>query len=178
VLSGTFYQQIDSKGRVVVPMRFRLELGERLMLCRGFGKCISVFPYDMWLQITSRWDELDAFSEAQSIFRRLFVASAFEVEPDRLGRIQIPKALRQAAGLGPQAAGPETRTRQAEAETEAQGARDVAAVGMREFFEIWSKAAWDEYIEEVTSLDVLRELVKDSRWKREMYRHPRPPDAD
>jgi division/cell wall cluster transcriptional repressor MraZ len=190
VLSGTFYQQIDNKGRVVVPMRFRSELGEHLVLCRGFGECISVFPYEMWLRIAQRWDEIDPFSEAQSLFRRLFVASAFEVEPDKLGRIQIPKALREAAGIGsraagvgeatgrgPRAPGDETGAKHAEAETEAQAARDIAVVGMREFCEIWSKAAWDRYIEEVNSLDVLRELAKDVRWKREMYRRPRPDEA-
>lgn len=117
---GEFEHTIDDKGRVAVPARFREELGEGLVLTRGFEHCLQVFPRSVWQALAQRISALSLGNEEARSLRRLIFSGAAEVELDRQGRILIPQNLREYAGLTDQ----------------------VVIAGLNTYFEIWSHSGW------------------------------------
>jgi len=118
---GEYEHSIDVKGRLAVPAKFRPQLGDGLVVTRGFDRCLQVYPVEQWLQLSERVSNLPVGSVAARQLRRLLFAGAFDTELDRQGRILLPANLRDYAGIADQA----------------------VVTGMNTFFEIWAKAAWD-----------------------------------
>jgi MraZ protein len=127
VFLGEFDHTIDDKGRVAVPARFREEIGEGLIVTRGFDRCLQAFPRPIWQNLSQRVSALSMGNEESRQLRRLLFSSAAEVEVDRQGRILIPQNLREYAGL----------------------AEQVVIAGMDTYFEIWSGGRWSEVQEKL-----------------------------
>ncbi len=125
---GTFEHAIDDKNRLTLPARFRDAFGPGSVVTRGMDGCLSVFTAEGWDEfVRVRLGDLDPFSaEARQLERFLF-AGAADAEPDKQGRITLPPALLEHAKLG----------------------RDVAVVGVRDHVEIWDRAAWRGYLDQV-----------------------------
>lgn len=117
---GEFDHTIDDKGRIAIPARFREELGEGLVVTRGFDRCLQAFPHHVWQPLKDRISAMSLGSEDARNLRRLLFSGAAEVEVDRQGRILIPQNLREYAGLSEQ----------------------VVIAGMDTFFELWSNERW------------------------------------
>lgn len=117
---GEFDHTIDDKGRVAIPARFREELGEGLVVTRGFDQCLQAFPRPIWQQLAERVSRLSLGSAEARNLRRILFSSAAEVEVDRQGRILVPPQLREFAGLSEQ----------------------VMITGMNTYFELWSRERW------------------------------------
>lgn len=117
---GEFEHTIDDKGRVAVPARFREELGEGLVLTRGFDRCLQAFPRPVWQRLAERVSALSLGNQEARNLRRLLFSGAAEVEVDRQGRILIPQNLREYAGL----------------------AEQVVVAGLNTHFELWSNERW------------------------------------
>ena len=83
---GEYSHSIDAKGRLIIPSKFREQLGEEFVLTKGLDGCLSIYPMNEW----------QAFEEK---FSRFFVAGATSCELDRQGRVLIPATLREFAGL-------------------------------------------------------------------------------
>ncbi|MEW5723779.1 MAG: division/cell wall cluster transcriptional repressor MraZ [Thermodesulfobacteriota bacterium] len=136
---GTFQHTIDAKGRLSVPNRFRdvLKANEdsRLVVTRGTGACLSVYPMDRWLKVEEDLDNLPA-GQARDDFIRHFISPAQDVSLDKMGRMLIPVTLREEAGLD----------------------KDVVIVGAVSKFEIWDRERYARYMEE--SRDQALELLK------------------
>jgi MraZ protein len=126
---GTYEHQLDGKGRVSLPARFREALSAagdaRLVVTTNVdaaGACLVAYPIQEWLAFQERIAALPQFDEAVIRLKRLHVAGATECSPDRQGRILIPPVLRDYAGLKAQ----------------------VVFAGLGANLEIWDRARWDE----------------------------------
>ena len=99
MLYGGYDHNVDKKGRVFIPAKFRDDLGETFIICRGISgkRCLCVYPFSEWEKLVAKISELPS-SQASGIKRFIF-DGAFNVEFDAQGRILIPSSLREYAQL-------------------------------------------------------------------------------
>lgn len=119
---GEYSHFSDDKGRLTIPAKFRAALSAGMVVTSGLDGCLSVYPLAEWESITQRINTLPLTSKDARSFRRLMYAAAANLLPDRLGRILIPKHLREIAGI--------------EGET--------LIVGLNTYLEIWNPQRWQE----------------------------------
>lgn len=122
MLKGEFQYTLDDKGRVVIPPRFRRVLGDQIVATRGIDPCISVYSPSEWTKVE---EALRKLPTRQRDVTRYLLAGAVDLELDRQGRVMLPSHLRQHAGID----------------------REVVVVGLISRLEIWSRTAWQSYIE-------------------------------
>lgn len=121
MLMGEFQHNMDQKGRVTIPSKFREDLGERFYVCKGLDGCLFVLSPDQWKKLVAKISAIP-LAKGRSV-QRYFFSGAAEVEPDKQGRVMIPANLRQHAGLD----------------------KDVTLVGMDSRAEVWDTARWKAY---------------------------------
>ncbi len=129
---GEYEHNIDVKGRLAVPAKFRPQLGDGLVVTRGFERCLQVYPKERWDKLAELISNLPFGSADSRQLRRLLFGSAFDTELDRQGRILIPANLREYAGIQDQA----------------------VVAGMNTYFEIWAKKDWDAALQEIDASGV------------------------
>lgn len=97
--SGTYSCKLDQKGKVSVPNRFRRELGDSVVLTQGTqGNYLWLFPLPEWEEMAAKLAALPNSEKANNV-RRFLLGSAHEAPVDKVGRIQIPQALRDYAKI-------------------------------------------------------------------------------
>ena len=101
MFSGTSFQTIDAKGRIVLPARFREQLGETFIISKGFSGCVQVLSLDEFDNLREKIKTLPAKNAAA--LRYHVIATAVEVSPNASGRISIPQSLREIASLDKEA---------------------------------------------------------------------------
>lgn len=138
MLYGGYDHSIDKKGRLAIPFKLRVELGESFMVCRGiFGKrCICVYPMKQWEELVNRIGSLPMAKS--SVVKRFLYDGAFSVEFDSQGRILLPASLREYADL------------QSEAHI----------IGVDSNIEIWNKDLWAKENEEYTP-EAIASIIND-----------------
>lgn len=119
---GEYSHSIDAKGRLIIPSKFREQLGEEFVLTKGLDGCLFVFPNDEWKSFEEKLRALPLTNKSARTFSRFFVAGATFCELDKQGRILVPATLREFAGLE----------------------KDVVLTGNINRIEIWSKEKWSE----------------------------------
>ena len=122
-LLGTHSYQLDPKGRVSLPARFREAFADGVWLTIGQDGCLYVFPRAEWQR---RSDEVASspLSDADGrAFSRLFFGSSDEAKLDSQGRVTIPQRLRETAGI----------------------TKDVVVLGVRDRMEIWDRESYERY---------------------------------
>ncbi len=128
---GEYLHNVDTKGRVAIPARFRAKIERGAVLTRGMDSCLTVYPMETWERKAQALDNI-ADPRKRHAVERQFFAAAFEVELDAQGRIVIPPKLRKYAGLNGEA----------------------MIVGTRDRFEIWSGERWQSYLDELAAEDL------------------------
>ncbi len=128
---GEYQHNIDAKGRIIVPSRFREELGERFVVTKGLDKCLFVYPLSEWSKLEEKLRQLPLTSIDARKFVRYFFAGAIECEVDTQGRIVIPQNLRSYASLEKQ----------------------IVSIGVAERVEVWNKEKWELYNDEENFVD-------------------------
>lgn len=118
---GEYDHTLDPKGRMIVPSKFREELGERFILTMGLDGCLFAYPQTEWEHFVEGLRKLPGTKEARQL-QRHFMARAAEADVDKQGRFLIPAKLRELAGL----------------------TKDVVLVGAISKVEIWSKELWEQ----------------------------------
>lgn len=124
---GQYQHNLDEKGRLMIPVRFRELLPEGAFITQGFDRCLMVMTPAYFEEVYRRINAMNLADPAVRMLRRQILANAFGVEVDKLGRILVPSILRQFAGL--------------------EGEAVVAGQG--EYFEIWSPVLWAGQMAEI-----------------------------
>jgi MraZ protein len=136
---GRYEHTIDGKGRLSIPSKFREvlkdEYDSRLVVTTLDG-CLIAYPHQEWLALEEKISQLPAFNKNTRSFLRNFYSSGVDCPIDKLGRILVPQALRDYAGL----------------------TKDVMLMGIFKQFEIWDKGAWEERESQTTLEDISRTL--------------------
>ena len=126
---GEFEHAIDRKSRLIVPAKFRQALKDQhvtsLFLTRGLDGCLFLFPEPEWRLVESRFKQIPFTKSEGRKFNRLFFSGAAEVAVDGLGRLLVPKTLKDFALIK----------------------QDVMIVGVSNRMEIWAKEKWQAFYE-------------------------------
>ncbi len=112
---------VDTKGRLIVPSKFREQLGDEFVVTKGMDGCLFVYDPTDWSAFEQKLTSLPLINKEARQFTRFFLAGAAQVEVDKQGRILLPANLRQFAGLE----------------------KDVVLVGVGSRIEIWSRENWE-----------------------------------
>ena len=96
---GEYSHTIDTKGRLIVPSKFRESLGDSFVVTKGLDGCLFVYDMTEWKSFEEKLKELPMSHRDTRKFARFFLAGASQVEVDKQGRILIPNVLREFAGL-------------------------------------------------------------------------------
>ncbi len=117
---GEYNHTIDTKGRLIIPAKFREALGEEFVLTKGLDGCLSIYPMKEWESFEEKLKALPLTDKNARAFLRFFVAGATSCSLDKQGRVLIPGTLREFACLE----------------------KDVVLTGNITRVEIWSKERW------------------------------------
>ncbi len=124
---GEFSHNLDDKGRLTIPAKFRDELAGGLVITRGIDRCLSVFPRQGWDNLAEKIAALPLTQRNARNFSRLMFSGAADFIPDRRGRVLIPQGLRAYAGLD----------------------NEAIIIGLYDRLEIWNLENWTAVIAEV-----------------------------
>ena len=124
MFSGMSNHSVDAKGRIVLPAKFREELGDSFYIARGFGNaCIQAMSREQFDAVSAKIMALPA--DKAMALQYTFTATAVEVSPNASGRVMLPQTLRDFAGI--------------------EG--DALVIGMNNRIEIWSAQRFDQFIQ-------------------------------
>ena len=90
---GEYQHSVDAKGRLIVPAKFREQLGDQFVITRGLDQCLFGYTMDEWQKIEEKLKELPVTKKDARAFTRFFFSGATEVELDKQGRVNIPTTL-------------------------------------------------------------------------------------
>lgn len=127
MLIGEYQHNIDAKGRVFIPAKFREDLGGTFIVTKGLDNCLFVYSQEEWKKLEEKILALP-LSKSRNL-RRFIFSCAVEAEADKQGRILINASLRQHAGLQ----------------------KDVVIIGVSSHVEIWDAVKWQDTCGEITS---------------------------
>lgn len=120
---GEYHHTIDAKGRVIVPAKFRQNLGTDFVLTRGMDGCLFGYPNDQWSKLEEQLDKLPLTKKDARSFVRFFYSSAAEIEIDKQGRINISSTLMEYADL----------------------VKNCVIIGVSDRIEIWDQERWEKF---------------------------------
>ncbi len=123
MLIGEYIHSIDDKNRVSLPVKFKSELGKKVVLAPGLDGAIFMFSFGEWEKISMRLADNSMLQADNRSFNRFMFGGAQEVEVDGSGRILIPDFLKDRAKLGGK----------------------IAIIGVQNRAEIWNERAWAKY---------------------------------
>lgn len=143
MLMGEYHHNIDEKGRLILPAKFREELGESFIITRGLEECLFVYSDSEWNNITKRLNNLPFTKKDARSFMRFFLSGATAAEFDKQGRINITSPLISYADLK----------------------KECVIIGVGDRLEIWSAEKWNSFYEEnKDNLSNIAEDLFDSNW--------------
>jgi len=123
---GEYHHSIDEKGRIIIPSKFRNELGESFIVTRGIENCLFVYSLPEWEKIVTKLKSLPFTKKDARNFTRFFLSGATTVEFDKQGRINIQSPLASYAKLE----------------------KECVVVGVNDRLEIWSLDSWNKFFED------------------------------
>ena len=123
---GEYHHTIDDKGRLIIPAKFRTELGTKFILTRGLENCLYVYQEKEWNAITAKIKTLPFTKKDVRMFTRFFFSGATECEFDSQGRVCITSPLVSYADI----------------------TKECVIIGANDRIEIWSKESWDNMLNE------------------------------
>lgn len=140
MLMGEYHHNIDEKGRLIIPSKFRNDLGEKFIITRGLDKCLFVYSEGEWNKLIAKLKTLPFTNKDARNFTRFFLSGATVNEFDRQGRINISSSLVSYANL----------------------TKECVIIGANDRLEIWSEELWNNFIEsnEDNLSDIAENLFK------------------
>lgn len=131
---GEYNHTVDAKGRLIVPSKFREQLGDEFVVTKGLDGCLFVYANTEWKILEEKLDTLPLTNANARKFSRFFLAGATTCEVDRQGRILLPAVLRDFAKID----------------------KDAVLVGVGNRIEIWSRDVWNS----TNSYDDMEEIAE------------------
>lgn len=126
MLLGEFKHNLDSKNRLTIPAKLRVELGEKPVLTRGLDGCLFIYPNRDWQLFMEKMNNLPLGQKKARDFKRFMLSGAGEIEIDEMGRVLVPDSLKKYAHLE----------------------KSAVVIGVQDRIEVWSENIWNKYIAE------------------------------
>lgn len=123
MMMGEYHHNIDEKGRLIIPSKFRFELGEKFVITRGIEECLFVYSIEEWNKIVEKLNGLPFTSKDARTFMRMFLSGATECELDKNGRVNIVSTLTNYASLE----------------------KECVIIGVGDRLEIWSESKFENF---------------------------------
>ena len=120
---GSFTHNLDEKGRLMIPRKMREELGYKVYIMKGFEGSLSLYNEERYQKLVEEFSRLSFNQSKVRDYLRLQFASTYEMEVDKLGRVQIPTALLTKYNIS----------------------KEVLVLGIGDHIEVWDKAKYEEY---------------------------------
>ena len=120
---GEYQHNLDEKGRMAVPAKFRADLKQGAVVTRGLDNCLFVYTIKEWQKLVEKLGSMPMTQAKSRAFNRFILGSAMDLELDSQGRILLPDYLRQFASLK----------------------KEAVIAGLYNRLEIWDKAQWEKY---------------------------------
>lgn len=120
---GEYKHNLDDKGRLAIPTKFRADLSKGAVVTRGLDTSLFLFPKEEWDKLAEKLAGLPLGQSNSRAFARLMLAGAMDVEVDKQGRVMLPEYLRVYAGLQ----------------------KSVIIAGLYTRLELWDEATWNAY---------------------------------
>lgn len=124
MLMGEFHHSIDEKNRLIIPSKFRGDLGSRVIVTRGLEGCLFVYSESEWNIIVSQLKTLPFTKKDARAFSRFFLSGAIEAEFDKQGRINIPSPLIGYASI----------------------TKNCVVIGVNDRLEIWAEDSFNKFM--------------------------------
>lgn len=139
---GEYHHTIDEKGRIIIPSKFREDLGEKFIITRGIENCLFVYSLSSWEKITNKLESLPFTKKDARQFVRFFLSGATTAEFDKQGRVNITSPLISYAKLQ----------------------KDCVVIGTGDRLEIWSQEDWNAFFDSASSnmSDIAENLFNES----------------
>ena len=139
---GEYHHTIDEKGRIIIPAKFREELGNNFIITRGIENCLFVYSAENWAKITNKLNSLPFTKKDARTFNRFFMSGATSVELDKQGRVNISKPLIDYASL----------------------LKDCVIIGTGDRLEVWSQESWESFFDSTkdSMSDIAENLFNES----------------
>lgn len=120
---GEYHHSVDDKGRLIIPSKFRDELGTKFIITRGIENCLFVYSLESWEKIVNKLETLPFTKKDARAFIRFFLSGASEAEFDKQGRINITSPLISYANI----------------------TKECVVIGTGDRLEIWSEESWNGF---------------------------------
>lgn len=127
MLIGEYTHTIDDKKRISLPVKFRKEIGKKIIVTHGLDNCLFLYPVKEWAKIGEKLANLSMGQSDSRGFNRFMLAGATEVDIDTVGRMLIPEYLKEFAGL-------ESK---------------VIFTGVGNRIELWNEKRWSDYKKDI-----------------------------
>lgn len=137
---GEYRHNIDAKGRIIIPAKFREMLAEKMIVTRGLDGCLTIYTLEEWEVIFEQLKKLPNTKRESRMYVHMLTSKAAECEVDGQGRILLPAPLLEEAAI----------------------VKECVVVGVADHVEIWAKERWDAYYEQAsTSFEEVAEQLTD-----------------
>ncbi len=124
---GEFAHNIDDKGRLTIPAKFREGLSGGVVVTRGLDGCLWAYPRLEWEKLAEKITSMPTTNQAARNFARFMFSSAFDSVPDRQGRIIVPQNLREYANIQ----------------------NETTVIGVMNRVELWNPGKWTDVFSKV-----------------------------
>ena len=126
---GEYQHNLDAKGRIIIPSKFRDELNTNFILTRGLDGCLTIYSQKQWEKMFVEIDKLPTTKKAARQYVRMLTSTATQCELDGQGRIVIPSFLSKPVNIE----------------------KECVVIGANDHIEIWDKATWNSYYDEASN---------------------------
>lgn len=136
---GEYQHALDVKNRMIIPSKFREDLGVSFVITKGLDGCLYAYTLEEWKKLEEKLKTLPLTSKDARAFVRFFFSGAAEIEIDKQGRALIPQNLIEYANIN----------------------RDIVSIGVSTRLEIWSKERWNEYNDQNIDFEGIAEKMSE-----------------
>ena len=120
---GEYQHNIDEKGRLAVPVKFRDDLAKGAVVTRGLDNSLFLYTKDEWQKLADKLAGLSITQAGSRAFARLMLSGAMDVKVDKQGRVGLPDYLRKYAKIN----------------------KKVVIAGLYNRLELWDEKTWEQY---------------------------------